>query len=74
MQSALNLSYEAFPSHYHMQECPLIRVIDVLPEDQILNNTLFLRTIDIEEEEEEARASIHRGPNIYQALPSVAPY
>jgi hypothetical protein len=46
-------------------------MINVLPEDQI-PNTLFLRTIDIDEEE--ARASMHRDPNIYQALLSVAPY
>jgi len=47
-------------------------MINVLPEDQIPNNTLFLRTINIDEEE--ARASMHRDPNIYQAPLSVAPY
>jgi hypothetical protein len=45
-------------------------VIDVLPEDQIPNNTLFLRTIDIED----AGASMYKDLNIYQALPSVASY
>ena len=34
---------------------------DALPEDQIPNNTLFLRTIDIED----AGASMYKGLNIY---------
>ena len=43
---------------------------DVLPEDQIPNNTLFLRRMDIEE----AGVSMYRDPNVCQALPSVATY
>ena len=42
---------------------------NVLLEDQIPNNTLFLRTIDTEE----TGANMYKGPNINQALPSVAP-
>ena len=43
---------------------------NVLPEDQIPNNTLFPRTIDTEE----SGASMYKDLNIYQVLPSMAPY